>query len=209
MSHLPIGTILRSSQYAYEVVEVLGKGGFGVTYKVTSMRRVGNVDAHCTFAMKEHYISEWCERMTDGKEVTCSNPLKERVENSKLDFLAEARRLQQVTHSSIISVDEVFEANNTAYYVMEYCDGIDLRRYTNNFSRRLEYDEGMNLVYQIMNGLEYIHSKGILHRDIAPDNIYVTKNNSVKIFISLSTDLAIPIGVLYDDFVLKQIYLSL
>lgn len=172
MSHLPIGTILRSSQYAYEVVEVLGKGGFGVTYKVTSMRRVGNVDAHCTFAMKEHYISEWCERMTDGKEVTCSNPLKERVENSKLDFLAEARRLQQVTHSSIISVDEVFEANNTAYYVMEYLDSGNLDDYVAQYGC-LGEGEMMNLLLPVLNAVKTLHNHRMTHLDIKPANIMI------------------------------------
>ncbi|MCD7778086.1 MAG: serine/threonine protein kinase, partial [Clostridiales bacterium] len=65
---------------------------------------------------------------------------------------------------------------------MEYCSGIDLRKYTNDFKNRLNYDNGMNIMFQVMNGLEYIHSKGILHRDIAPDNIYVTKSGHVKIF---------------------------
>lgn len=170
MSHLPIGAILNSEKYSYVVEEVLGKGGFGVTYKVSSIRKVGNVEARCTFAMKEHYISDWCERKSDRKGVTCSNPVKEKVENSKLDFLAEARRLQQVLHSSIISVDEVFDANNTAYYVMEYVDSGNLHDYIAQ-NGCLSEDVMVELLLPVLNAVNRLHDHRMTHLDIKPANI--------------------------------------
>ena len=180
MSHLPIGAILNSEKYSYVVEEVLGKGGFGVTYKVSSIRKVGNVEARCTFAMKEHYISDWCERKSDGKEVTCSNPVKERVENSKLDFLAEARRLQQVLHSSIISVDEVFEANNTAYYVMEYVDSGNLHDYIAQ-NGCLSEDVLVELLLPVLNAVNRLHDHRMTHLDIKPANIMMKQLPSGEI----------------------------
>lgn len=159
----------------YIVGVALGVGGFGITYKCLDTK-IGGI---C--AIKEYFPANFALRTNTTKFVSVAEQNLGRYNKIMNRFMEEAELVQSLHHRNIITIYDSFFENNTAYYVMEYCDGVDLRRYTNNFSRRLEYDEGMNLLYQIMNGLEYIHSKGILHRDIAPDNIYVTKNNSVKI----------------------------
>lgn len=173
---LPLGTLLHSR---YIVGTALGIGGFGITYKCFD-KEIGGI---C--AVKEYFPANMSMRgivtSSPPQEVCVASQNLERYYRIMKRFVEEAELVKSLHHRNIIAIYDNFFENNTAYYVMEYCDGIDLRRYTNNFSRKLEYDEGMNLLYQIMNGLEYIHSKGILHRDIAPDNIYITKNNSVKI----------------------------
>lgn len=166
------GTLLHNR---YIVGLALGVGGFGITYKCLDTK-IGGI---C--AIKEYFPANFALRTNSTKFVSVAEQNLERYNKIMKRFVEEAELVKSLHHRNVITIYDSFFENNTAYYVMEYCDGIDLRRYTNNFSRKLGYDEGMNLLYQVMNGLEYIHSKGILHRDIAPDNIYVTKNNSVKI----------------------------
>lgn len=159
----------------YIVGMTLGVGGFGITYKCFDTK-IGGI---C--AVKEYFPSRYAMRDNKTKYVSVADNNLERYQKIMRRFVEEANLVKSLNHRNIIQIYDSFSENNTAYYVMEYCNGIDLRRYTNNFTRKLEYDEGLNILYQIMNGLEYVHSKGILHRDIAPDNIYVTKNNTVKI----------------------------
>lgn len=166
------GSLLRNR---YIVGVALGVGGFGITYKCLDTKLGG------ICAIKEYFPANIALRNNATKLVSVAEQNIERYNKIMKRFVEEAELVKTLHHRNVITIYDSFFENNTAYYVMEYCDGIDLRRYTNNFSRKLEYDEGMNILYQIMNGLEYIHSKGILHRDIAPDNIYITKNNSVKI----------------------------
>lgn len=166
------GTLLHGR---YIVGIALGVGGFGITYKCLDTK-IGGI---C--AIKEYFPANFALRTTATKLVSVAEQNVEKYNKVMRRFVEEAELVKSLHHRNVITIYDNFFENNTAYYVMEYCDGIDLRRYTNNFSRKLEYDEGMNIMYQVMSGLEYIHSKGILHRDIAPDNIYITKNNSIKI----------------------------
>lgn len=166
------GTLLHDR---YVVGIPLGVGGFGITYKCLDTK-IGGV---CT--VKEYFPSNCATRQPFAKIIDVQAENLEKYNKIMKRFVKEANLVKTLNHRNIISIYDSFFDNNTAYYAMEYCDGIDLRRYTDNFKRRLEYDEGMNLLYQIMNALEYLHSKGIFHRDIAPDNIYVTKTNSIKL----------------------------
>lgn len=167
---LPPGTLLN---HRYIVGLALGAGGFGITYKCYDSDKGG------ICAIKEYFPLKFASRATYA--VTVSEENIHRYKKIMQRFIEEATLVQTLHHKNIITIYDSFFANNTAYYVMEYCDGIDLRRYTRKFTRRLGYDEGMNILGQVMDGLEYIHKKGVLHRDIAPDNIYVTGKRMVKI----------------------------
>lgn len=159
----------------YLVGIALGVGGFGITYKCFDTQ-VGGI---C--AIKEYFPAKCAMRNGGDKNVIVSEQNLEKYNKIMKRFVEEAELLKTFHHRNIVGVIDSFFENNTAYYVMEYCDGIDLRKYTGDFKRKLGYEEGMNILYQVMNGLEYVHNKGVLHRDIAPDNIYITKNNTVKI----------------------------
>jgi len=166
------GTLLHNR---YLVGEALGVGGFGITYKCLDTK-VGGI---C--AVKEYMPASCAMRLGGNKNVCVSEQNLEKYNRIMKRFKEEAELVKTFKHPNVITIHDNFYENNTAYYVMEYCDGIDLRKYSSNFRRKLSYEEGMNILFQTMNGLEYIHSKGVFHRDIAPDNIYVTKNNTVKI----------------------------
>lgn len=132
-------------------------------------------------AVKEYFPANFALRTNATKFVSVAEQNLQQYNKIMGRFVEEAELVRSLHHKNIVTIYDSFFENNTAYYVMEYCDGVDLRNYTNNFSRKLEYREGLHFLYQVMDGLEYIHAKGILHRDIAPDNIYVTKSNLVKI----------------------------
>jgi serine/threonine protein kinase len=174
---LPKGTILKSDKHAYKVEKVLGSGGFGITYLASANITVGNVPLKVNFAIKEHFINSDCERDSTSKQVLYSNPAKERIENSRKDFIAEAKRLQKVgtSHRNIVRVNEVFEANNTAYYVMEYLDGKSLRSYVKGKGNLTE-NEMLSAILPITDAVGYLHSNKITHLDIKPDNIMLTND---------------------------------
>lgn len=119
---LPAGFLLHSKERVYEIVKVLGSGSYGITYLATSKVAVGNISATMRFAIKEHFMSASCYRGDDGAMVLTVPTAKTDVVDSRADFLTEANRLKKLCLKSrnIVSVNETFEANGTAYYVMEY-----------------------------------------------------------------------------------------
>ena len=120
---LAVNTILEGK---YLVGPVLGQGGFGITYKVNATFKIGNIEQRISFAMKEHFLSDYCERDHVSNSVKFSTPVKDKVDESLRDFTAEALRLNTLDHPNIVAVNEVFETNDTAYYVMEYIEGKSL-----------------------------------------------------------------------------------
>lgn len=175
---LPKGYILKSPLYSYQIEKVIGCGGFGITYLASAVIKVGNVSLKGKFAIKEHFVSSDCEREPQTSCVVYSNPAKERVENSRKDFIAEARRLQKVgvDHPNIVKVNEVFEGNNTAYYVMEYLGGESLRSLVLGNGQMSE-SEMFALMNPIINAVRYLHKNRMTHLDIKPDNIMVVQGD--------------------------------
>ena len=168
---LPIGTILKSPKYDYRVEEVLGKGGFGITYKVSTTVLFGKVPIFTYFTVKEHFVKDACERDADGA-VSYSRPLQSRVEESRSDFLSEARRLNEISgrNPGVVPVNEVFEANNTVYYVMEYLNGGSLRDLVEE-QGALPEREAVAIIRQVANAVDFLHGYNINHLDIKPDNV--------------------------------------
>lgn len=179
---LPNGHILQSPHYTYRIESVLGCGGFGITYLATANIKVGNVSLKGKFAIKEHFVSSDCEREPDSSRVVYSNPAKERVENSRKDFISEAKRLHKigVSHPNIVKVNEVFEANNTAYYVMEYLEGESLRSFVNK-NGGMKEDKLSSIMNPIIEAVQYLHENRMTHLDIKPDNIMLTQDDNGKV----------------------------
>ena len=164
---LPHGTVLRGQ---YRVGKVLGKsGGFGTTY----------LGYHQTLqikvAIKEYLPSELVCRSRDGLTIHVNYPQEvESFRNGINQFLNEARLLVKFNHPNIVRVIDFFEENGTAYLVMDYCQGVNLAEYMEQQGRLLSEQEVINLIMPILEGLQELHKRGVLHRDIKPQNIYIT-----------------------------------
>ena len=161
----------------YIVGRVLGQGGFGITYLALDNPSGERV------AIKEYYPSELAGRGLDGCTVAIHS--EERAENfayGKAQFLEEARTLAAVSGSgSIVRIYSYFEENGTAYFAMEYVEGVPLDEYLRQKSGHLTAQEAETLFLPLMAALETVHKKGIVHRDIAPDNLIVTGDGTVKL----------------------------
>lgn len=170
---LPVGATLQGGKY--KVVAQLAHGGFGKTYKVWD----SDLDEY--MALKELFISGINERRSEQTSIslvatadmTRSEQNKELFETQQRKFRSEARRLFKLLHPNIVRVHTCFDENNTSYYVMDYIDGESLSARLNRLQRPLTEDELMPLLPEILDALDYIHSKSIWHLDLKPANIMI------------------------------------
>lgn len=171
------GTVLRSPTRDYVVVKVLGQGGFGITYLVESDVKVGSIVMQIPLAVKEHFIASICGRDADSQLMDFSDPVADTVLKSKQAFTKEARRLKEIgiDHPNIVKIDEVFEANNTAYYVMEYLKGETLSDYVRSRGP-LDASEAEALLRPVAEAVAELHRQKLTHYDIKPQNIIIAAN---------------------------------
>lgn len=163
---LPHGTILSGH---YRVGRVLGRpGGFGITYlgwDVNLQQRV---------AIKEYLPREIAQRLPNSLEVHVhTSDDKRGFEFGKEQFLREARIVAKLDHPNIVRVRNFFNANSTAYLVMDYYEGMSLGDYLSSVRNKLEPELAVPLVKPILEGLQYVHERGLVHRDLKPHNIYL------------------------------------
>lgn len=172
MSHLVENTTL--FQGKYRITSVLGQGGFGITYK-----------AENTLLQKAVVIKEFFMRgesvRTEAGEVRLPNFHPDDYEKFKQKFLEEARLLARFGHNAyIVNVEDYFEENGTAYFVMPFLEGMSLgefvKRQPNN---RLSEADTIKIARQLEIPLKELHQHGILHRDIKPDNVIITNKGSL------------------------------
>ena len=171
---LRAGSILNGR---YIVGRVLGQGGFGITYLAQDYQTKGLV------AIKEYLPTEFAGRTTGTYAVQVySGDRRENFEYGKEQFLAEAKTLAEfIGNDHIVRIYSYFEEYGTAYLAMEYIDGESLDKYMRRFGGRLTVEQANELLIPVMEALDWVHSKGIVHRDIAPDNIIVTKDGRAKL----------------------------
>ncbi len=186
-SALPAGTMLKSPSNVYNIIKTLGAGGFGITYLATVDITAAGVPAKALVAIKEHFLSNDCDRVGSSLSVSYSKPSASRVQNSLKDFIAEARRLQPIAgkHPDIVNVSEVFEANNTAYYVMEYLHGKSLKDYVSEHNSALSLAEAMQIIVPVIDAVAFLHVNRITHLDIKPANIMLSKKGDGKLIPTL------------------------
>lgn len=169
---LPGGYLLHGQ---YQIEDVLGQGGFGITYCATdlaSQRRV---------AVKELFPSGHVQRAQDHIHV---NPIADHAaafEKMKTSFSKETAMLVQLQDiKDVVRLFHAFSDNGTSYYVMEYLQGITL-------SKRLLHEGPMSwavlgpIVRPIILTLSRLHRSGVIHRDVSPDNIFLQKDGGVKL----------------------------
>lgn len=167
------GTVL---QNRYIVGVVLGTGGFGITYKAYD-KNMGAV-----VAIKEFYPEGLVNRSPSSCKVGIFQGEQEKeFYKQKEKFIIEAKNMARFSSDDdIVNVMDFFEANNTVYIVMEYIKGRLLKDVLRTEILDREQCEGYMLA--ILKAVKKIHDAGILHRDISPDNIFLTGKESVKIF---------------------------
>lgn len=172
--HLYPHTLLKNR---YVIGKVLGFGGFGITYKAWDLQ------LNTIVAIKEFFPAGLANRVPGTSEIIRYPGEKgERFEAGKIKFLREARSTAKFSENiNIVKVFDFFETNNTAYFVMEFLDGITLKEYLAQNGEKLSVEEAVSIIIQVADGLMEIHKAGIIHRDISPDNIFLTSKNQVKI----------------------------
>lgn len=163
--HLPPGTVLLDR---YLVGRVLGEGGFGITYIGCDLR------LELKIAIKEYYP---VDRATRNASVSLGvtnfmGPAAQSFERGKQKFLGEARAMARMDkQQTIVGVRDYFEANNTAYIVMEYIQGTNFNDLVKQRGGRIAPEELFPLLEPLFGALSVMHENGLIHRDISPDNL--------------------------------------
>jgi len=159
----------------YAIGEVLGKGGYGITYSAwdnVKLRRV---------ALKELFPNKSVTRGTDGRSVVPNEGHEIYFSELKEKFEEEAKHPQQLAEKcNAVKVYDLFHGNNTVYYTMEYLEGCDLNVYRKNHGP-LPWDFLAPIMKEVLRTLIILHKENLIHRDIAPDNIFLTKDGQVKL----------------------------
>lgn len=171
--HIIPGTVLAGK---YIVGRVIGYGGFGVTY----IGYDGLLEKK--IAIKEYLPSEFATRMPGQTEVTVYSGERQEQFYSGIDkFVDEAKRLAQFKEvPGVVRIFDSFTENKTAYIIMEYLEGETLKGRLER-EGQLSVDDSLAIIMPILTALKEVHKLGIIHRDIAPDNIFLTKNGEVKL----------------------------
>jgi serine/threonine protein kinase len=157
---------LESMLMEYQLVSVLGVGGFGITYLARDTHLEKDV------AIKEYFPAADVAR-TDGATVTLTNTQRTDEFQAGLDrFLKEARTLAGFSHPNIVRVNRYFKAHGTGYMVMDYEEGQSLKEWLNVHPFPAE-EVIKGFLAPLLDGIAKVHATGFLHRDIKPDNIYV------------------------------------
>lgn len=172
--HLAPRTILHGK---YMLGRVLGQGGFGITYLAW------DINLNRKVAIKEYLPRDFASRSPDETVVSVfSGNSKIYFEEGLEKFLEEARTLARFDgHPNIVSIRDFFRANGTAYLVMTYLEGITLKEFLQQQNSRLDFPTALSIMMPVMDALSEVHKVGVLHRDISPDNIFITQSKIVKV----------------------------
>ena len=161
----------------YIIEGVLGQGGFGITY-------LGIDELHeKKVAIKEFFPQGIVTRNIEYQDTVTVTFVgeKDNYEKGKERFLKEARTMAKFSKDKgIVKALDFFEINNTAYIVMEYLEGVTLKQYLRE-NKRIDAEDLVELLVPLIESLDEIHSQGLIHRDISPDNIMVLPDGRIKL----------------------------
>ena len=169
---LPKGTLLSNGKYRIEAY--LASGGFGNTYVATDLAFDERV------AVKELFVKGICGRNASTGEVTVSlseNRISFDAHREK--FRKEARRIRKLDSRHVVKVRDLFDDNDTSYYVMDFIDGESLSARLHREQRQLTEAEVCSLLPQVLDGLQTLHAERIWHLDLKPANIMVDREGTV------------------------------
>ena len=172
--YLMSGTVLN---HRYQIESVLGHGGFGITYAAHDQTLQVRV------AIKEYLPRQLATRGEGQTKVSIfTGEARQQYDYGLRKFLEEAQSVARFAHHpNVVSARDYFEANGTAYMVMEYVEGVTLKEYLEKKGGRISFEEAKGIMMPVMDALREVHQAGMLHRDVSPDNIYITTSAQVKI----------------------------
>ena len=168
---LPPGTLLDGQ---YLVGRVLGIGGFGITYLAM------HAQSEKLCAIKEYFPTSLVTRNYDSSVSAGRN--QENFRYGLRAFLSESETLKSfLGNPLIVQVHNSFQDNGTAYFAMEYLNGVNARALTKKMGGRLPYMLAVEILLRVSDALQQIHRRALLHRDVSPENIFVTESGQVKL----------------------------
>lgn len=167
---LPKGTMLHDN--AYRIDSFLASGGFGNTYLAT------NIAFDEKVAIKEFFLRGQSERTDDMLSVRVTRGQELFFDEQKRKFVKEAQRIRRLRNPHIVRVHDLFEANGTAYYVMDYIDGESVAARIKRTGKPFSEEETRNILTQVLDALTEVHEAGIYHLDIKPDNILIDRKGN-------------------------------
>ena len=168
------GVILKER---YKIEEVIGAGGFGITYLAWDPLLQSYV------AIKEYYPSGIATRSADSSKVCVPVGQEQReYHRGRIRFLKEAQDVARFqSEPNIVSIYDYLEENDTAYMVMEYLHGCTLKQYIREHGGRLDTDHILHICLSVLDALAIVHKAGMIHRDISPENIFICEDLTVKL----------------------------
>lgn len=170
---LRMGTILHGT---YRVDGYLASGGFGNTYVAT------NIQFGERYAIKEFFLKGVTERDENTTTISVSNQENAATFEAQRDkFKKEAVRLRKLSSPHIVCVHDLFEENGTAYYVMDFVDGENLRDYLKKIGHPLDEATVWQVFDQVLDALEVVHSHGLFHLDLKPANLMMDQQGGVRL----------------------------
>lgn len=171
--HLEPETILAGR---YVIGKSLGSGGFGITYIAWDIEMERKV------AIKEYLPHDFATRFQGQTVVSVyGGEATEQFDAGLHSFVEEAKVLAKFHFANgIVHIYDSFIENSTAYIIMEYIDGVQLKNIAIK-EGKIPYDQAVRYIIPVLRELEKVHAKGIIHRDIAPDNIMIDKDGKVKL----------------------------
>ncbi len=167
---LPVNTLLRGG--TYRIIRHISSGGFGCTYEAEHVLLEKRV------AIKEFFVKDFCNRDETTFHVTVGTLSKKGlVKKLRRKFIDEAKALCRLQHPGIVSVSDVFEENGTAYYVMEYIEGMSIHDILKKYGP-LPEERAVRYISQVATALQYVHENNRLHLDIKPGNIMIDSEDN-------------------------------
>ena len=161
----------------YRILRVLGQGGFGITYLAEHTMLDKMV------AIKEFFPKEYCDRDENTSHLTIGTKNSiEIVEMLKGKFIKEAKNISKLRHPNIITIHDIFQENDTAYYVMEYVEGLSLSQMVREYGA-LSEAKAIGYIKKVADAVGYMHSLSMNHLDLKPANIMVRSMDDEPILI--------------------------
>ena len=171
-SALPLGLVLHQR---YRLGDVLGRGGFGITYAAWDLHQ------NLPVAVKELFPKQDVRRESDGKTVGVLRGQEAYFAQISQRFTQEATLLLKLQENrSVVRVYHLFSENKTVYYVMEYLDGLDLNAWLQQHGP-MPWAKLSGIIAAVLDALEALHAVGLIHRDLSPDNIFLTRDGTVRL----------------------------